>query len=239
MARSATDIELLARVMAEYHEVDVNLPPLPWRSLKCPSRVGVMGGFPALMEPCTATARALQQAAGCLRDMDRVELVDIDITDLVEELFVNAVSGFFKDEQLVRVAKGKQKLGEPLIDGFSEFARLLSIPVFLLRKLGNLLASPREMLYIRALLRSIDSGTAAMEARQEELRKEVIQRCASRELHAFFCTVSPSCRFYPMHLPRSQQVSIFILDMRGFSFSCGGSQRLGWPPSSFILPIPL
>ncbi|GAX80280.1 hypothetical protein CEUSTIGMA_g7718.t1 [Chlamydomonas eustigma] len=176
MARSAADIEVLARVMAAYHEVDLKLPPLPWRSVECPTRIGMIRSFPAVMEPCTATARALDQAAACLGSTSGVQLIDIDITDLVEELFVNAASGFFKDEQLVRVAKGKQRLGEPLIDGFSEFSRLFSIPAFLLRKLGSLLASPREQLYIRALLQSIDCGTAAMETRQDELQQEVIRR---------------------------------------------------------------
>lgn len=183
MAKSAKDIEMLAFVMNSYHSVDVTLPPVPWKSVDLPTRIGVIRGFPKLLEPFSATSRALQMAV----DAYGAEAVEIDLNDLIEEMVVGSMSCFFKDAQLAKLVRGQVGLGEPLVDAFAEFRKLLTAPVFLLRLLQSTSAfSAREKIYVRAYLASLDNNSQALEFKQRKMKEEVLKRFKAAGVEVVF-----------------------------------------------------
>lgn len=102
------------KAMNSYNEVHLSLPPLPWKQVSLPTKIGVIRGFPTLLEPCAAASRALDQAVASTG----MAVVEIDLSDVIEEIVVNAMCCFFKDAQLINAVKGKGRLKEPLVDAF-------------------------------------------------------------------------------------------------------------------------
>jgi Asp-tRNA(Asn)/Glu-tRNA(Gln) amidotransferase A subunit family amidase len=112
--RNVRDVETLMKAMNSYNDVHLSLPPLPWMQVALPIKIGVIRGFPTLLEPCAAATRALNQAVVATG----MEVVEIDLSDLIEEVVVNAMCCFFKDMQLINAVKGRGKVNEPLVDAF-------------------------------------------------------------------------------------------------------------------------
>ena len=114
MGRTVRDVETLMKAMNSYNEVHMSLPPLPWRQVALPTKIGVIRGFNSLLEPCSAASRALDQAVASTG----MTVVEIDLSDLIEEIVVNAMCCFFKDVQLIDAVKGRGRVNEPLVDAF-------------------------------------------------------------------------------------------------------------------------
>ena len=166
------------KAMNSYNEIDLSLPPLPWIRVTLPTRIGVIRGFPTLLEPCAAATRALNQAVASAASSG-MQAVEIDLSDLIEDLVVNSMCCFFKDTQLIDAVKGKGRVNEPLVDAFKEFKTLVSVPPFLLRsKLVHKILglSFRELFYVKAYLMSRDTNNSALEIKLEKLKKEVMAR---------------------------------------------------------------
>ena len=172
MARTARDVEALAIAMNGFNEVSLDAPPLPWRPAKMPLRIGRIVAFD-LLEPSDVQSRALNEAAGAIS----AEFVDVDLNDLLEDLVVAAVAGYLKDEQTLLLVRGDLEIGEPLVEVYDEFRRLVTAPTPLLRiglRAGAF--AHREALYVRAYLRAMDLNLAMLLGERSRLREEVIRR---------------------------------------------------------------
>ena len=173
MARSALDIEALSMAMNNFSAYTLDVPPLPWTPATAPKKIGVLKAYSSIMEVCTATQRALNEAVAA----SGLETVEIDIDDLMDELVTCTLACFMKDEELRRFISRQLPLGEPLIDAYDSFRTLLSIPVWLLRLVVRFsLASPRDEIYIRGYLKSIDFNWEYLSSCKWRLRLEVIRR---------------------------------------------------------------
>ena len=172
MARTARDVEALAIAMNGFNEVSLDAPPLPWRPAKMPHRLGRIVAYD-LLEPTDVQTRALEEATGAIS----AEFVDVDLNDLLEDLIITAVACYLKDQQSLLLIRGELQTGEPLVEVYDEFKRLVTAPIPLLRLgLRAGVFSHREGLYVNAYLRSLDQNLAMIEAEKTRLREEVKRR---------------------------------------------------------------
>lgn len=105
LAKSVKDLILLSKVINEYNFVSLTLPPIAWRPVKAPARVGLLGDMSCFVEPYAASKRALQMSAEALQKAN-VEVVPIDLSDLYMDMLTLAYTAFFRDESFGRIMRG-------------------------------------------------------------------------------------------------------------------------------------
>ena len=74
----------------------MEVPPLPWRELECPKRVGMMT-YIKKMPASKAHYRALEMAKAAL-EKNGIEIVEIDINDIFEDIMVTSMAAFLKND---------------------------------------------------------------------------------------------------------------------------------------------
>ena len=131
LARSAVDIEVLAKAMNDYTALQPTYPPLPWRT---PNRSKKIGFFhpvglvelPNCSTRALSTVRAALEAAG-------YEVIDLEIPS-PELIMSTTMSAFFKDDLQMYYFDTKV-LKEPLIPCYKGMGKLANLSVFMAKQL--------------------------------------------------------------------------------------------------------
>lgn len=93
ITRSVDDIEILMTQICDGIQYDLFSPPLGWHPVKdLPLKVGVLKEF-NIVPVCTAGSRALNQCVDILKKK-KVEIVDIDINDIIEEIIMYTFASY-------------------------------------------------------------------------------------------------------------------------------------------------
>jgi hypothetical protein len=74
--------------MSDYNCVSFEAPPMEWKAVVSPKRVGIISEFSSLLGVCGATDRALLEAIQC----GGYEIVVLDLNDIIDDLVVNRYS---------------------------------------------------------------------------------------------------------------------------------------------------
>lgn len=162
IANSVDDAEALMKVLIQTSDYDRLVPPMPWRKVEKPKRVGLFTEF-SQIEISPPNKRALHLAADALRK-NGIEIVDLDLDEFFEEIFVTSAASFFKNDALRSVFEGKAPIKEPLIAAFKNFNRLVNLPHFLVRYLATKPTTDRRVYFMRAITLSRASNINSLEA---------------------------------------------------------------------------
>lgn len=152
MANSVEDTEELMKVLVQTSKFDRLVPPLPWRNVEVPKKIGLFMEF-SQIEISPANKRAMNMAADALRK-NGIELVPINLDHFFEDIFITSAASFNKNHALTHTIQGKAPLREPLIPAFKNFNKLLNLPHFLVRYLANKQTDDRRVLFLKGLVKS-------------------------------------------------------------------------------------
>jgi fatty acid amide hydrolase len=176
MTNDIDDLEILASQMNAYGEFDVNIPPLPWTKAEIPLRVGIIKPFDNFIELCQSTRRAQQEAVEALRSTN-IEIVEIDLTDIVEEMATLMYVLFLKDKGLSSIYDDYCDIQEPLHQAYTSMSLLNSLDS---KTLKNLIDEneglSREVVTYKAALIGRENNYLSLMIKQRKLIDEVIGR---------------------------------------------------------------
>lgn len=136
LARSAVDIEVLAKAMNDYTALQPTYPPLPWRT---PNRSKKIGFFHPieLVELPNCSTRALSTVRAAL-EAGGYEVIDLEIPS-PELIMSTTMSVFFKDDLQMHYFDPKV-LKEPLIPCYKGMGKLANLSVFMAKQLREVFA---------------------------------------------------------------------------------------------------
>ena len=132
MARHPSDLGALMKVFLRNQKHDLHIPPLYWREdIQFRKRVGIIREF-SFSKLCPAATRAMQEAENALIQKG-YEIVELDVSDIIDEVIYWAMVAFTADDEINNIISGKTYIKEPLTDIFSLIQMVNSLPDFLLR----------------------------------------------------------------------------------------------------------
>lgn len=176
ITKNLLDLERLARVMNDFNQINTSLPPLPWKAEKAPIRVGYIPEVPSFIEMFPSTRRAYSETLQLLRNHG-VELVAINVDDIIQEVTLNALAIYYKDEWHRNLILGKIDSNEPLEIPLLESKKLYQMSDKELEHCINQCGeSDRDSLDYRAFLLARTTNFTTIGNRQIELTDEIIRR---------------------------------------------------------------
>ena len=163
LARSVRDCEAVMRVLVRAAEFDFFVPPLFWK-VRGVSRVALLQGIGELpvSEACLRAVEVVRTAL--VRKGFEIEYVDLN--EEFEEFFVVAGAGLMKNEQMIQILRGDVDLEEDLMPAFDNIKKLLTLPVFYLKRILTKLAkNDRRRFLIKARILSLEENTNFIKSR--------------------------------------------------------------------------
>ena len=170
MTRTVADAETIMKVLIQSSDYDVSIPPLPWRDVELPKRVGLFIEFDQ-MEIGPANKRALHVAATAL-ERNEIEIVPLNFDELFEDIFVLTVASFYKDDNLKKTFSRGSPINEPVIPPAIDFAKALKYPHFIIRWLAARPNEDRRSLFLKALVKSRSINTYTLGGEIGNIRKK-------------------------------------------------------------------
>jgi fatty acid amide hydrolase len=220
MANWVQDLKSIMRVMAEINGSYFNHTKVEWKDQVLPKRVGIIRGFPELLELCQTSDRALTEAAEHLRQLG-TDVVPIDLSDLIRTIVVTTMAILFKGKQLRKLISGDIKIQEPLVSAFHEIRKLLKVPFKLVKALRNTsFLSEREKIFIDAFILSKEYNNSYLRIQRRDIIYEVIKRFKDNGVET---AIAPG--LFPAVKVRSTKdnslMSFYVFMWNFLNFPCG------------------
>lgn len=174
MARTVKDLRIIAKVMNDFNFTQKCLPKIDWKSPNCPKKVGVIKILEHGLDLPACCYRVLNEAKSAFEKKD-IELIEIDINPFLEEIMINSFCAFFKDEELASWISGQGIIGEPLIESYETFIKIMKTPISMIKSLlRSDLISYREKIFYKAFIRSKESNSMLIRLAQVKIAKQII-----------------------------------------------------------------
>ena len=151
------------------------MPPVPWRLETSPKRVGLICEFTSHLKLPDVCTRAVNEAASVLKSVG-IEIVEIDINPLIEEIAINAMASFFKDQDLFDILAENSQVLEPMIEAYADTIQLArgSLASLEMMAQSNII-SPRNIMVIRAAIKAKKVNQLFLKIEQTQILKLVIK----------------------------------------------------------------
>lgn len=180
LANSVSDAEALMKVLIETQKYDRLVPPLPWRKVDKPKRVGLFTEFNQL-EVAAAYKRALNIAAEAL-EKNGIEIVPLNFDDFFEDILITSATAFMKNDLLRTIIEGNAPIDEPLASNFKNFHKLLNSPNFLAKFLAKRDTTDRKILFLRAVVKHRSVNINAIEQENTLIYDKIKGRMDKNEI---------------------------------------------------------
>jgi fatty acid amide hydrolase len=209
MAKSVHDLTLLAQELINFSNLNMSLPPVPWRlNFPVSKRIGVIVEWDNLFELTETNRRAMSMAINVLKT-NGYEVVEIDMRPYVLELFGNIFSIFFKNDFLNYIISGKIPIDEPLMPFFEGSKKLLSLPKFALKLLLRLIRDPTKRIYLDAFYQSKQYNCGYFLGKINEKKQTLLDDMKRQNVQELICPgmmpailkgTSTKCGFWTIYL---------------------------------------
>lgn len=145
MAGNVSDAEALVKVLIENTEFDRVGPPIPWRKVDAPKKVGLLMEF-SQMEVGPANKRAPRMAAAAL-EKHGIEIVPLNLDEFYEDILLLYFASFHKDGVVNTTYQRGSPVKEPLISQAKGFAWMHRLPHFYARTwpTGLVMTDPQSL----------------------------------------------------------------------------------------------
>ena len=160
ITNTVDDAEAIMKVLVQTYKHDRLVPPLPWRTVGKPKKMGLFIEF-SQIEVSPTHKRALNMAADALKKHG-IEIIPMNLDDFFEDLFFTSSSAFFKNEALRNILEGNAPMKESLIPTFKNLNRLLNLPHFLVKHLANKESNDRRQFFLRGLVKSRSNNSSTI-----------------------------------------------------------------------------
>lgn len=163
MASNVGDCERLMQVLIESTSFNRYVPPLPWRKVELPTKVGLFVEFDQF-EIAPSHKRALRIAADVL-EQHGISIIPLNFDIFYEDILILTLASFYKDDGVKKTFGCGSPIKEPLIAPSKEFSKVLCMPHFLVRYFANKETDDRRIIFCKALVKSraINTYTLACE----------------------------------------------------------------------------
>ena len=173
MANSAKDCTAITKVMNEFSLTCQELPPLQWIEPVTPKKIGFVPEFNSYLKLPDVCTRAFQEAKAALQ-ANGFELVEVNLNHLIDEIAINTITCFFKDQALIDVFREQTPILERHIESYNDTVQLFNTPPFMLKFLHGLsITSSRDKMFIEATLRAKTTNSIVLKIQQNRLTRLV------------------------------------------------------------------
>ena len=219
LTRSVKDAEMLMKVLIESSKFDPTVPPLPWRQVKLPKKIGLFMGF-SQIEIAPSHRRALNMAADVLRKHN-IEVEELNLDHFFEDIAVYSVAQYFKDNILCGILRQKIAIKEPLINEYRQVSMLLKLPIPIVVYLAKKYAGKRRGLYIKALLKSYRTNTQNLKREISDFTLKFRESLSNRGINMLLAPgmVTPAVLHGSADINSLQEVYTFMFNL--FNFAAG------------------
>ena len=188
ITNSVADLERLAMVMVDYCLVNRLICPVPWRLTANykPTKVGVICEFNDLMDLTLTNRRAMKLACHALLK-NGIEIVQIDMKDHIENLFIHIAALFNKNMLLIGMLKGNPDLQEPLIPAFANILLMRKLPHFIVRLLASVYPDAKSRIFLKGVVIAKDYNTEYIMGQIFKHRNWLLEHMKRNEVEVFLC----------------------------------------------------
>ena len=157
LARCVDDCEEIMKVLVKSCEFDNLVPPMKWNKKKV-NRVAFLKKIEHL--PVSVThERAMNMTKDLLLEKG-FEIGEIDLNEDFEEFLICSGAGLLKNEQMIQILRGDVNLKEGLMPAFDNIKKLLTLPVFYLKRiLLKLSKNDRRKYLLKARILCLEENT--------------------------------------------------------------------------------